>query len=72
MKLEEIYAWQKAKELAVEIYKLDFDNSDFQKNIRISAQKISIHIAKGFERVTNSDFLDTFISHKNIVQRLKL
>ena len=28
-----------------------------QKNIRISAQKISIHIAKGFERVTNSDFL---------------
>ncbi len=57
MKLEEIYAWQKAKELAVEIYKLDFDNSDFQKNIRISAQKISIHIAKGFERVTNSDFL---------------
>jgi len=57
MKLDEIRAWQKAKEFAVEIYRLDFDNSDLQQIIREVSLQISINIAKGFEKSSSQEFL---------------
>jgi len=58
---EEIIAWQKARELNIEIYKAT-NGDEFSKDyglrdqIRRSIISVSSNIAEGFERETSSEF----------------
>ncbi len=55
---EEIVAWQKAQDLAVEIYKVFSSNKDFGflNQIRDAVVSISNNIAEGYERSSTADF----------------
>ena len=55
---EEIVAWQKAKDLAVEIYTAFGKSRDFgfKDQICRSVVSISNNIAEGFDRFSNADF----------------
>jgi four helix bundle protein len=56
-RFEDIIAWQKAKELTVEIYRLFLDSKDFGFKDQIQRASVSImnNIAEGFERKTNNE-----------------
>jgi len=55
---EEIFGWQKAKELTLEIYGLFKNNRDYGFREQIQRASISImnNIAEGFDRNSNADF----------------
>lgn len=55
---EDLIAWQKAQDLAVEIYKHFSQNKDFgyRNQICEAAVSISNNIAEGFDRSSNADF----------------
>jgi len=55
---EDILAWQKAKELAVIIYKLLRENKDygFREQIQRASISVSNNIAEGFERSGDKEF----------------
>lgn len=55
---EDIIAWQKAKELTVEVYKVCGDSKDFGYKDQLQRATVSImnNIAEGFERQSNKDF----------------
>lgn len=57
-RFEDILAWQKAKELAKEIYKNFSDSKDFGFKDQIQRAAISVmnNIAEGYERKTNNEF----------------
>lgn len=57
-KFEEILAWQKSQEIAVEVYSLFGKMKDFGFRDQICRAAISIsnNIAEGFERNTDKDF----------------
>ena len=57
-KFEEIVAWQKAQDLAVEIFKIFGDSRDygFKDQIWKAVVSISNNIAEGFDRRTNKEF----------------
>ncbi len=57
-RFEEIIAWQKAKVLTVEIYKLFEDHKDygFKDQIQRAAISVMNNIAEGFERKGNKEF----------------
>ncbi len=57
-KFEDLIAWQKAQDLAVDIY-LEFKNSrdyGFKDQICRAAVSISNNIAEGFDRSSDADF----------------
>lgn len=60
---EEIIAWQKARELNAEIYKITNESSSFAKDyglrdqMRRASISISSNIAEGFERETPKEFI---------------
>lgn len=60
---EEIIAWQKARELNAEIYKITTDNTLFSKDyglrdqMRRASVSVSSNIAEGFERETTKEFI---------------
>jgi len=56
-RFEDIIAWQKAKELTVEIYQMFFESKDFGFKDQIQRASVSImnNIAEGFERKTNNE-----------------
>lgn len=58
-KFEEIIAWQKAKQLTLEIYRIFENQKDFNFKSQIQRAVISImnNIAEGFERRTNKEFV---------------
>lgn len=57
-KFQEIIAWQKAIDLAVEVYKLFHNSKDFgfKDQICRAAVSISNNIAEGFDRSSDADF----------------
>ncbi len=57
-KFEDIIAWQKAQDLAVELYDIFRDNRDyaFKDQILRAAVSISNNIAEGFDRGTDAQF----------------
>ena len=57
-RFEDIIAWQKAKELAVNIYSLFNESKDFSFRDQIQRAAVSImnNIAEGFERKSNNEF----------------
>ncbi|MEO6190020.1 MAG: four helix bundle protein [Saprospiraceae bacterium] len=58
-KFEDIIAWQKAQELAAEIYKQFGNIRDFGFRDQICRASVSIsnNIAEGFDRGTNKEFI---------------
>ena len=57
-RFEDIIAWQKAKDLTVEIYTIIKKSKDFNYNNQITRASISImnNIAEGYERKSNNEF----------------
>jgi four helix bundle protein len=57
-RFEDILAWQKAKELTIQIYKLFEQSKDFGFKDQIQRASVSImnNIAEGFERRSNKEF----------------
>lgn len=57
-RFEDIYAWQKARVLNVEVYKIFYDSRIFYFRDQILRATLSIsnNIAEGFERRTNKEF----------------
>lgn len=57
-KFEDLIAWQKAQDIAVEIYKQYKDSKDygFRDQILRASLSISNNIAEGFDRSSNADF----------------
>lgn len=57
-KFEDIIAWQRAKELTIDIYQQFKSCRDFSFRDQIQRASVSImnNIAEGFERQTNKDF----------------
>ncbi len=57
-KFEDIIAWQKAQDLAVEVYSTFRDVKDFSFRDQIcrAAVSVSNNIAEGFDRSSNADF----------------
>lgn len=61
-KFEDIKAWQSAKELAIDIYKLACKTSygidiSFKDQIQRACVSIMSNIAEGFEKSTNKNFI---------------
>ncbi len=57
-RFEDIIAWQKAKELTVQIYSLFNESKDFSFRDQIQRASVSVmnNIAEGFERKSNKEF----------------
>jgi len=57
-RFEDIIAWQKAKELSIQIYRLFAESKDFGFNNQIQRASVSVmnNIAEGFERKGNKEF----------------
>jgi len=58
IRFEDIIAWQKAQDLAVEIYRIFKESKDygFKEQICRATVSISNNIAEGFDRSSNADF----------------
>lgn len=58
-KFEDIVAWQKAQELAVDIYTTfrNLNDYSFRDQICRAAVSVSNNIAEGFDRSSNADFV---------------
>jgi four helix bundle protein len=71
-----IKTWQKAKELAVDIYRLTNDQSSFSRDFRLKDQmrsavvSIASNIAEGDERKTNKQSVQFFYIAKGSVAEL--
>ncbi|MBP7102275.1 MAG: four helix bundle protein [Bacteroidales bacterium] len=57
-RFEDIIAWQKAKELTVQIYRLFEESKDFGFKEQIQRASVSVmnNIEEGFERRSNKEF----------------
>ena len=56
-RFEDIVAWQKSRELTIDIYRLFYRNKDFGFKDQIQRAAVSVmnNIAEGFERKTNKE-----------------
>ncbi len=57
-RFEEILAWQKAKSLCMEVYRIFESHQDFRFRNQVQSAAVSImnNIAEGFERRSNNEF----------------
>jgi len=57
-RFEDIIAWQKSKQLAVNIYTIFSESKDFSFRDQIQRAAVSVmnNIAEGFERKSNNEF----------------
>ena len=58
-KFEDIIAWQKAQDLAVDIYYVFKDSKDFgfKDQIQRASVSVSNNIAEGFDRMSDKEFV---------------
>ena len=62
-RVEDVQAWQKARQLITEVYKATIENERFSKDfglkeqIRRASVSIMSNIAEGFSRQTNKEFI---------------
>ncbi|MBL1410839.1 four helix bundle protein [Sphingobacterium faecale] len=58
-KFEDLIAWQKAQDIAIDIYAIFVDSRDwsFKDQICRAAVSISNNIAEGFDRQSNKEFI---------------
>ncbi len=57
-KFEDVVAWQKAKEMSIQVYR-DFESIrdfGFRDQVRRASVSVMNNIAEGFERQTNKEF----------------
>lgn len=54
---QDLMAWQKAIDLGVKIYKLQFEDRDFKSQIRRASVSVSNNIAEGTGRHSKKDFI---------------
>jgi four helix bundle protein len=59
---EDIFAWQKARELAVQVYESFAESRDFGFKDQIQRASVSVmnNIAEGFERQTDRSFIKVY------------
>lgn len=59
VKFEDLIAWQKAQDLAVEVYRTftAIKDFDFRSQIRSAAVSVSNNIAEGFDSISKKDFM---------------
>ena len=71
-KFEDIIAWQKGQDIAVEVYALfrDSRNFGFRDQICSATFSISNNIAEGSDRSSNADLKDTYIFLRLLVVKL--
>lgn len=71
VRFEDIYAWQKAQELAVCVYSEFKGIKDFSFRDQLCRAVVSIfnNIAEGFERSSDADFYDFYIIQKGRVAK---
>ena len=57
-RFEDIIAWQKAKELTIQVYRLFEESKDFGFKDQVQRASVSVmnNIAEGFERKSNNEF----------------
>jgi four helix bundle protein len=57
-RFEDIIAWQKAKELTIQVYQLFENSKDFGFKDQLQRASVSVmnNIAEGFERKSNKEF----------------
>lgn len=57
-KFEDVVAWQKAQDMAIEVYAAfnELKDFSFKDQIRRAAVSVSNNIAEGFDRSSNADF----------------
>ncbi|MFH1050798.1 MAG: four helix bundle protein [bacterium] len=73
IRFEDIIAWQKAQDLAVEIYHIFKQNKDygFRDQILRAVVSISNNIAEGFERNSDNDFVRFLFISKSSCSEVK-
>lgn len=59
VRFEDLIAWQKARDLAVEIYRTfkSVNDFDFKSQVRSAAVSVSNNIAEGFDSRSKKDFI---------------
>lgn len=73
IRFEELIAWQKAQDLAVEVYRT-FDgirDFDFRSQIRSAAISVSNNIAEGFDSRSKKDFIRFLNISRNSCNEVK-
>lgn len=73
---EEIQAWQKAKDLTIQLYKITNEESikrdfDLVRQMRRAAISITSNIAEGFERQTQKEFIQFLFIAKGSTGELR-
>lgn len=73
VKFEDLIAWQKAQDLAVEIYKTfgSIKDFDFRSQIRSAAISVSNNIAEGFDSRSKKDFIRFLNISRNSCNEVK-
>lgn len=69
-KFEDIIAWQKSKELTVDIYKIFKNSRDFGFRDQIQRASVPImnNIAEGFDKRGNKELVRFFVYFKSVLQ----
>lgn len=74
VKFEDIEAWQRARKMVIEIYKISNDDlfsKDFalKDQIRRASVSIMLNIAEGFARKTKKEFIQfLYVSHGSLAE----
>lgn len=73
VKFEDLIAWQKAQNLAVEIYKtfVKLRDFDFRSQVRSAAVSVSNNIAEGFDSRSKKDFIRFLNISRNSCNEVK-
>jgi four helix bundle protein len=73
VKFEDLIAWQKAQDLAVEVYRtfMTIKDFDFRSQIRSAVVSVSNNIAEGFDSRSKKDFVRFLNISRNSCNEVK-